>query len=231
LAANRTSEQVGNNATTSTINNINEIISQTGATNRDLSYDLNGSLANDGGTRTFEWDAANRLVAINYTGTTQRAEFAYDGLNRCIKLVEKNGNKIASTRRFVWCGTEMCEFRGSNGAVQLQLYPQGQFQNGAPAYYTRDHLASIREMTDGTGTVVARYDYDPWGRSTTVIGTSKPDFNFIGLYQHLKSGLDMAVYRFYDPDLGRWLNRDPIAEDGGLNLYSYVKNNTINATD
>ena len=230
-AANRTSEQVGNNTTASTVNNVNQIISQSGATNRNLSYDVNGSLISNGGTRTFEWDAANRLVAINYTGTTQRSEFAYDGLNRCVKLVEKNGNKIASTRRFVWCGTETCESRNSNGAVQLQLYPQGQYVNGALSYYTRDHLGSIREMIDGSGTVVARYDYDPWGRSTTVIGTNKPDFNFTGLYQHAKSGLDMAVYRFYDPDLGRWLNRDPIGEKGGVNLYDYAFNDPAGLSD
>ena len=81
------------------------------------------------------------------------------------------------------------------------------------------------------GTVVARYDYDPWGRSTTVIGTTKPDFNFTGLYQHAKSGLDMAMYRAYDPDLGRWLSRDPIGERGGANLYGYVNNRPMNSTD
>ena len=231
LASNRTTEQVGTSTTTSTPNNVNAITSQSGGTNRTLSYDANGSLTSDGGTRTFEWDGANRLVAINYTGTTQRSEFSYDGLNRCVKLVEKNGNTVASTRKFVWCGTEKCEFRNNNGAVQFQLYSQGQYQNNAAYFYTRDHLGSIREMTDASGTVVARYDYDPWGRSTTVIGTNKPDFNFTGLYQHAKSGLDMATYRFYDPDLGRWLNRDPSGESGGLNLYAYAGGNPANRVD
>ena len=85
-------------------------------------------------------------------------------------------------------------------------------------------------MTDASGTVVARYDYDPWGRSTTVIGTNKPDFNFTGLYNHAKSGLDMAVYRFYDPDLGRWICRDPLKDAEileGPNLYAYVLNEPL----
>jgi len=125
LGSNRTSEQVGNTTTTSTPNNVNEITSQSGGTNRTLSYDLNGSLTSDGGTRTFEWDAANRLVAVNYTGTTQRSEFSYDGLNRCVKLLEKTGSTINSTRKFVWCGTDRCEFRNASGGVQLQLYPSG----------------------------------------------------------------------------------------------------------
>ncbi len=230
-ASNRTSERVANATTNSVPNNVNEITSQSGATNRTLTYDLNGSLTSDGGTRTFEWDGANRLVAVNYTGANQRSEFSYDGLNRCVKIVEKTGNTVNSTRKFVLCGTEKCEYRNANGNVQYQIFSQGQYQGTGAYFYTRDHLGSIREMTDVNGTVVARYDYDPWGRSTTVIGTNKPDFNFTGLYQHAKSGLDMATYRAYDPDLGRWLSRDPIAENGGINLYEYADNDPINGVD
>ena len=46
-------------------------------------------LINDGSTRTFEWDGANRLVAVNYTGTNNRREFGYDGLSRLAKIVER----------------------------------------------------------------------------------------------------------------------------------------------
>ncbi|HAF15738.1 MAG TPA: hypothetical protein DCK99_19005 [Blastocatellia bacterium] len=231
LASNRTSERVANKTTASTPNNVNEITSQSGGTTRMLTYDLNGSLIDDGSKRTFEWDGANRLVAINYTGTTNRSEFTYDGLSRCVKIVEKTTGSVTATRKFVWCGTEKCEFRGSNNGVQLQVFLQGQYQSNTAYFYTRDHLGSIREMTDTSGTVVARYDYDPYGRSTTVIGTNKPDFNFTGLYQHAKSGLDLTTYRAYDADLGRWLSRDPIGEMGGINLYGYTGNNPVNFTD
>jgi RHS repeat-associated protein len=86
-------------------------------------------------------------------------------------------------------------------------------------------------LLSGGGTVVARYDYDPYGRSTTVLGTTPTDFNFTGLYRHSKSNLNLAVYRAYDPDLGRWLSRDPIGEEGGINLYGYVGGNPINTVD
>jgi YD repeat-containing protein len=117
LASNRTSELVATTTTTSTPNNVNEIVSQSGGTNRTLTYDLNGSITSDGGTRTFEWDGANRLVAINYTRTNDRSEFTYDGLNRLGKIVEKSGTRVNSTRRFVWCGTEICEFRDANDSL------------------------------------------------------------------------------------------------------------------
>ena len=232
LAANRTSELVGTITTTSTPNSVNEIISQSGGTNRTLTYDANGSLTNDGLTRTFEWDAANRLTAINYSGGN-RSEFTYDGLSRCVKIVE-NAGLIVSTRKFVWCGMEKCEFRDANDAVTAFVYPQGQYSGTTPYFYSRDHLGSIREMFKSDGTVVARYDYDPWGRSTTVVNTALPDFNFTGLYRHSQSKLDLAVYRAYDPDLGRWISRDPLENAEllqGTNLYGYVSNDPINYID
>jgi RHS repeat-associated protein len=131
----------------------------------------------------------------------------------------------------VWCGNDKCEFRDANDAVTLFAYPQGQYSGGTRYYYTRDHLGSIREMGKSDGTIVARYDYDPWGRSTTVINTTLPDFNFTGLYRHSASGLIMAERRFYDPDLGRWISRDPIGENGGVNLYAYTSNDPVDGVD
>jgi RHS repeat-associated protein len=230
-ASNRTSELVGAVTTTSTPNNVNEIISQTGGANRTLSYDLNGNITSDGGTRTFEWDAANHLLAINYTGATTRSEFTYDGHGRVAKIVEKTGSTINSTRKFVWCGNDKCEYRDATDTVTLRVYPQGELSGTKPNFYTRDHLGSVREMFGSTGTTVARYDYDPYGRSTTVLGTTPTDMNFTGLYRHAKSNLDLAVFRAYDPDLGRWLSRDPIAEKGGLNLHGYVFNDPVRLDD
>ena len=223
-ASNRTSETVATTTTTSTPNNVNAITSQSGGVNRTLTYDPNGNITSDGGTRTFEWDAANRLIAVNYTGFTTRSEFTYDGLSRMVRIVEKTGTTINSTRKFVWHGQEKLEFRDAADVVTQRNYRQGQHVGTTAHFYTRDHLGSIREMFTGGGTVVARYDYDPYGRSTTVLGTIPTDFNFTGLYRHSKSNLHLAVYRAYDSDLGRWLNRDPIAEEGGLNLYGYSYN-------
>ncbi|HSH39565.1 MAG TPA: hypothetical protein VK993_12340, partial [Chthoniobacterales bacterium] len=78
-AGNRTSH----NGLSYTHNNVNQL------TTSGYAYDLNGNLTADVG-RTFEWDAANRLIAINYTGLGTRTEFAYDGLNRRVRILEKN---------------------------------------------------------------------------------------------------------------------------------------------
>src|SRR5437660_2729005 len=150
-----------------------------------------------------------------------------------MKIVEKTRSRITSTRKFVWCGMEKCEFRDDRDAVTQFVYPQGQVSGTSPYFYTRDHLGSIREMrsTGRKGAIVARFDYDPYGRSTAVISNTLPDFNFTGLYRHSASNLDLAVYRAYDPDLGRWISRDPIGETGGFNLYGYVGNSPDNFVD
>jgi RHS repeat-associated protein len=48
---------------------------------------------------------------------------------------------------------------------------------------------------------------------------------------HANSGLVYYLYRYYDPSLQRWVNRDPIQESGGPNLYSFVRNGTIDWFD
>ncbi len=53
--------------------------------------------------------------------------------------------------------------------------------NPVKFFYTRDHLGSIREVTDSTGTVVARYDYDAWGKQVATLGNiTASDFGYTG---------------------------------------------------
>jgi RHS repeat-associated protein len=182
---------------------------------------------------TYEWDAAHRLTTIN--NGSRRTEFTYDGLDRLSRIVEKQNGVVISNNTFLWCADTLCEERDSTGAtVVKRFFPQGESIIGAGTtnlYYTRDHLGSVREAVDASGTIQARYDYDPYGQQTVLSGNLMPSFGFTGHYQHQPSGLYFALYRVLDPTLGRWLNRDPLGETAGLNLYDYVNNNPTLATD
>jgi RHS repeat-associated protein len=111
----------------------------------------------------------------------------------------------------------------------------------SPTNYIRDHLGSVRAVTDEDGEVVARYDYDPYGKRRLVwhSGEVDPltylpiefDFGFTGHLHHGRSGLYFAPLRAYDPELGRWLSRDPIDMAGGINLCEYVGGDPVNAVD
>src|SRR6185436_4343348 len=56
-------------------------------------------------------------------------------------------------------------------------------------------------------------------------------YRFSSQEYHQPSGLSVYLYRAYDPNLQRWLSRDPIGELGGLNLYGYVGNSPVNTID
>jgi len=202
----------------------------TGSGSKTLVYDANGNLTGDG-TRTFEWDPLNRLTAV--TSGTHRTEFTCNGLSQRVKIVEKDNGSVTSTKQFVWIprDTQPSEERDASNTVTKRFYAQGVQIGSTNYYYTRDHLGSVRELTDSSGAVQARYDYDPYGRRTKVSGSVDADFGFTGHYYHQPSALHLALYRAYDADLGRWISRDPIAEQGGINLYRYVSNNPINIWD
>ena len=199
-----------------------------GAPTQTLTYDLNGNLTGDG-ARTFTWDAENRLTSVTTGGQTYA--WTYNGASQ--RVSEKVNGTLS--KQWVWDDkTPKVELNASN-AVTKRFYKEGMVTGATlppaaanKAFYTRDHLGSIREVTDGSGTLLARYDYDPYGRRTKLSGTFDADFGYTGHYFHPASGLHLAFYRAYDADLARWLSRDPV-EDAeflpeGPNLYAYVGN-------
>jgi RHS repeat-associated protein len=172
-----------------------------------------------------QWDAENRLVGIvQASGTTG---FVYDGAGHTVQET-LNGTLI---KQWVWCGSQPCEERDGSGNVTKRFYAQGEQIAGTPYYFTRDHLGSVREMTDSTGAIRAQYDYDPFGRVTKIQGNLSADFGFTGDYYHAASGLSLTIYRAYDPNLGRWLSRDPLGEYAGIDVYGYVLNDPVNGSD
>ena len=201
-----------------------------------FAYDANGNLTNEvtaATTNGYSWDAEDRLVQITlFTNNTHfTSQFTYDGFGRRVQIVEKNNGTTTSTKNFVWSGRQLCEERDTANNVTKRFLAEGEQINGTSYYFTFDHLGSVREMTDSGGTIHARYDYDPYGRRTKVQGDLDADFGFTGYYVHQPSGLQLALYRAYDADLGRFINRDPIGEAGGLNLYDYVMNDPVSLID
>ena len=147
------------------------------------------------------------------TSRTHRSEFTYNGLSQRVKIVKKDNGTVTGTKNLVWVRSEICEERDASNNVTKRYYPQG-MQVGSTNYYcTRDHLGSVRELTDSSGSVQARYDYDPYGRRTRLSGSLDADFGFTGHYYHQPSALHLALYRAYDADLSRWITRDPIGEN------------------
>jgi len=99
------------------------------------------------------------------------------------------------------------------------------------------------------GQLVASYEYDAFGREVRAWGLNTPatnqppglpasrpwadllPFHYSSKLRDVDSGFNYYGYRFYDPGAGRWLNRDPIGVEGGVNLYAICNNSVTNSLD
>ena len=186
------------------------------------SYDANGNLTGDG-TRTFEWDAENRLTAVKQ-GATVLASFAYDGRGR-------RAQKVAGgvTHTYIYDAEDILEERLSSGQTIRFVHGPGIDQPlaqrdgaGAVSYYLADHLGSVIQVTNGSGVTTLAREYDPWGN--LLQGSATSGYAFSGREWDAEVGLNYYRARYYDTKLGRFLSEDPIGLAGGINFYSYVTN-------
>ena len=101
--------------------------------------------------------------------------------------------------------------------------------NGGFYFPTYDNNGNVTKYIDGSGDVVAAYEYDDFGRLLSQSGPMADMFRirFSTKYHDTETGLHYYGYHFYSPSLMRWLNRDPIEEEGGLNLYGFCGNNAV----
>jgi RHS repeat-associated protein len=209
-----------------------------------LGYDLNGNLTSDG-TRTYTYDAENRLK-----GVTQGASswaYVYDYLGR---RIQKSGTGIATlkflydgwnmiaeldgsgtiVRRFVWGLDVSLSLQGAGGVGGLLQIDDG---SGTQRYPIYDASHNVIGLYDGAGATVAAYEYDPFGNLQTIAGSygSANPFRSATKYTDSETGFVYYGLRYYVPQLGRFINRDPVEEQGGVNLYAFCSNDAVNGYD
>ena len=166
---------------------------------------------------------------------------------------------LASETRYVYDGMRVIQERTSNG-VPTVAYTRGPDLSGtlegaggiggllarsewnsvsstwSHAFYHSDGVGNVTALAVPSGGGIAlagSYRYDPFGR---LIGTptdlaARNTQRFSSKEWHNPIGFYYFGYRFYDPATQRWLNRDPIGEDGGVNLYGYVENDPLSNVD
>ena len=217
-------------------NNLNQYTGVGGTT---PVYDTNGNLSNYASS-TYTYDAGNRLVTAA-DGTTNAA-FAYDAMNR---QVSRTINGM--TTYLTYDGWNLLAEFDANGN-QIAQYAHGAHTDEllrrtgpqSVVYYHPDALGSTTRLTDATGAVVEEYGYTAFGSTTVrdasgaVLSTSAYGnrFMFTGREYLGAQGLYDYRNRAYSPETGRFLQTDPLGFGGGdINLYRYVNNDPINATD
>jgi RHS repeat-associated protein len=214
-------------------------------------YDADGNVRQTGDGRQYCFDAENRLTKI--INGMQTTTFKYDGLGR---RIEKNEN--GAITKYIYSGENILEvYSGNNVYPSVRVVhglgtdeplvldrdttnpPDGIIDESL--FYVVDHLGSVVKLIriDGSGNPVEAqsYTYDSFGRivqQTPVPGdpnyVNQP-FSYTGREWDTVAGLYYYRARYYDPQVGRFLSEDPIGFDGGINFYTYVRNNPVNRTD
>lgn len=194
------------------------------STNSDLTWDAENRLISSTvgtTTKTTLYDAQSRRIA-DKTGSST-AIYIYDGFN-CI--AEYTGTTLSKTR--LWGLDLSGSLQGAGGVGGLLAEKQG----GNFYYPTYDGNGNVSEYVTSAGVVTAHFEYDPFGN--TVVNTDSSNqfaYRFSTKPLDFATGLYYYGYRFYDPLTGRWPSRDPIEEEGGVNLYGFVGNNGLNKWD
>jgi RHS repeat-associated protein len=225
-----------------------------------FTYDADGNLTSDG-RWTNTWDAENRLVSTQSltngpAGSKLQLLFSYDYMSRRASKIVSNRTGsawiLATNLTFVYDGWNlMGELNGTNNAT-IRAYMWGNDLSGSMrgaggvggALVISSPSASQFTSFDGNGNIVAllatgtaiisgQYEYapfgEPFGRSGTA-ADSNP-LRFATKYEDNETEHLYYGFRYYSPNYGRWLSRDPLAEKSDLNYYNFVRNDPPNRSD
>ena len=216
-------------------NRLTAIRNTAGATVVGIAYDPQGNLHNKNG-QFYDFDFGNRLRAVS-----GKEYYRYDGLGRRVVAWEPTTNSILS--QYTRSGHVVYQENHRNSIASEHVYLAGSLiatsernwvtNVRATKYQHTDALGSPVAVTNASGQVIERNDYEPWG---AIIG--KPNHNGIGYTGHVMDGATGLTYmqqRYYDQSIGRFLSVDPVTADsrtgGNFNRYWYANNSPYRFTD
>ncbi len=167
-------------------------------------------------------------VEIREWQTLETHTFVWDGNNIVLEKVDF-ADGTTRTFEYFWGMDKSGTEQGAGGVGGLLAVSiDGAFF--IPCY---DHNGNIVRYIAENGSDAAQYTYDPYGNVIEALGALAEQFpfGFSTKYHDRETGLVSYLMRFYNPPDGRWLNRDPIEEQGGENLYAFCRNNGVSNID
>ena len=179
--------------------------------------------------RPIRWQSGDTVITMSFDRMGRRVEmrtvkegvetlqrFVYDNY-LCIQQLRGTNNALFHS--YVWDPTEPIATR------PLVFLPA----SGEIAYYFHDGNKNASDLVDIHGDIV-HYAYTPFGTATASALSENP-FGFSSEFYEASLGLVYYNYRHYNSVLGRWIQRDPLAEMGGINLFSFLSNAPLASID
>jgi RHS repeat-associated protein len=202
-------------------------------------YDNNGNMTSVSGTlygsKALVYNDENRLTSMTYGGVTDLYYYRYTG--------ERYRARLAGTYyRYLYNGDRVLEELNDSGTMQaryttetgsyydtwLHLYRTSGTLNRFPMY---DNIGSARGLLDASGTATDWYELDTFGRQVSSSGTTPNPYRYGAAWGYMTdpSGFLQLGARYYWPEVGRFVGRDPIEDE--MNAYSYVDSDPVVLVD
>ena len=174
------------------------------------------------------WDSANNQYQVSSI-----KKFVYDGWN-CIASFTVNGEQATVNESYLWgedIGGGLQTAGGVGGLLAVNVYSSpSSYVSYFPCY---DGNGNVTNYVNASGSTVANYEFDPFGRTIGKSGSKADEMVFRFSTKSFDKELDAYDYigRIYLPEIGRWPSRDSIEEGGGRNLYFFCNNNPLSYYD
>lgn len=213
-----------------TSNNVNAYTNITGGLNFTPQYDGNGNMLNDD-KHTYAYDFSNKLVSVDQTVGT----YKYDAL----------GRRIAKSNTLFYYSDDLMVEEVTGDVTTSYLYGNNidetlQMKRGNDAYYYHtNHIGSTMALSDANGQLIESIDYDICGKpifsdakgNALVQSFVSNPILYTGREYDYESGIYYYRARSQHISIGRFMQKDLLHYIDGLNDYTYVLNNSVNAID
>ena len=210
-----------------------------------ITYDTIGNPLNWTNGKTFTWTAGRQLAGV--TDAANNITYTYDDSGiRTSKTV--NGTKTD----YYLNGTAIIMQKTGDNCIWYTYDENGNLSGlrvgNSEYYYYRNGQGDIIGIIDGTGSIAAKYSYDAWGTPVAITDGNGNDvsgnanhianinpFRYRGYFYDTETGLYYLQSRYYDPQVGRFINADGYVSTGqdvlGNNMFVYCGNNSISRLD
>ena len=192
--------------------------------------------------RSYVWEHGRVLRQVSYGGTTWTNTYDVNGLRAKRESTGKtytyvyNGSQLSRMTVTTSAGTNTLTFSYDASGTPVSV-----IHNGTTYYYVTNLQGDVVAILNASGNKATDYTYDAWGKLLTVTGSEQSGIGTLnplmyrGYVYDYETGLYYLQSRYYDPEVGRFINTDAYASTGqglvGYNMFAYCRNNPVSRID